>query len=151
MATISNSYRCLVTSRPIFTRHVSTSSISCSLRNRRSIPRQNHATFATQTQTQAQVQQTVTHNNKKAAHGHACEADWDYLAYSEPEARLFLSRAISILFVLIVNAVTAFDCPESRRSDQTTTMYDTTIHHCPPKTKGRHRGHGRSHHGRTRG
>ena len=97
------------------------------------------------------TKQTITHNNKKAAHGRACEADWDYLAYSEPEARLFLSRAISILFVLIVNAVTAFDCPESRRSDQTATMYDTTIHHCPPKTKGRRRGHGRSHHGRTQG
>ena len=103
------------------------------------------------TQKQIQAQQTVTHNNKKAAHGHACEADWDYLAYSEPEARLFLSRAISILFVLSVDAAKAFDCPESHRFDQTTTMYDTTIHHCPPKTKGRHRGHGRSHHGRTRG
>lgn len=34
---------------------------------------------------------------RKAAHGLACEADWDYLAYSEPEARLFLSRAISVL------------------------------------------------------
>jgi hypothetical protein len=56
-------------------------------------------------QAQAQTQHTITHNNKKAAHGRACEADWDYLAYSEPEARLFLSRAISILFVLFDHAV----------------------------------------------
>jgi methionyl-tRNA synthetase len=48
MATLLRSYRCLVTSRPIFTRHALTSSLSCSLRSRQSIPRQRHATYATQ-------------------------------------------------------------------------------------------------------
>jgi hypothetical protein len=58
-----------------------------------------------------QSRQTVTHNNKKAAHGLACEADWDYLAYSEPEARLFLSRTISIL-LLFVHAMRSSSLPE---------------------------------------
>uniref|UniRef100_A0A093V7Y5 methionine--tRNA ligase n=1 Tax=Talaromyces marneffei PM1 TaxID=1077442 RepID=A0A093V7Y5_TALMA len=43
MATLSRSYRCLVTARPIFARHVFASSLSYSLKSRHSIPRQCHA------------------------------------------------------------------------------------------------------------
>jgi hypothetical protein len=45
------------------------------------------------------------HNIEKAAHGLAGEADWDYLAYSEPEARLFLSRTISDFVVVFMSCV----------------------------------------------
>lgn len=103
--------------------------------------------------TRTSAQQDVTHNNKKAAHGRACEADWDYLAYSEPEARLFLVSSYLHSFVVVCvmplkqRLVLSNLCRPNRTA---TPCYDTTNHHCLPKTKGRRRGHGRSHHG-TRG
>jgi hypothetical protein len=88
--------------------------------------------------------------HKKAAHGLACEADWDYLAYSEPEARLFLSRRTISDFVVVFHVVKCKSPLKSIRSGRTIALCDTTNLH-PPKTQGRHRGHGPYHHGRTRG
>jgi hypothetical protein len=66
------------------------------------LPYSGRAIHSTKPTRHATIQNTQ-HNIKKAAHGLACEADWDYLAYSEPEARLFLSRIISDFVVVFMS------------------------------------------------